>query len=102
MVLPLLLEPFIYLLICNPLTIYIILLGFKYLASSIPICAFIGVAIGVGFIFGMLIFGISRNPSINETLIRWSFIGLALVEVAGFIGLVFSFLIIYALISLMS
>ena len=50
----------------------------------------------------MLIFGISRNPSINETLIRWSFIGLALVEVAGFIGLVFSFLIIYALISLMS
>jgi hypothetical protein len=30
-------------------------------------------------------------------LIRWAFIGFSLVEVSGFIGLVYSFLLLYAL-----
>jgi hypothetical protein len=32
-----------------------LLLGFKYIASSIPLIAFAGVAVGVGFVFGNLI-----------------------------------------------
>ena len=73
-----------------------ILLGFKYLACAIPILTFAGVAIGVGSIFGSLVHGISRNPSISNNLVRWSFIGFSLIEVSGFIGLIFSFLILYA------
>ena len=73
-----------------------ILLGFRYLASSIPIICSVGVAIGVGIIFAFLVFSISRNPSIINSLIRWAFIGFSLVEVSGFIGVVFSFLILYA------
>ena len=71
-------------------------MGFRYLASSIPIICLTGVAIGVGLIFAFLVFSISRNPSISNNLIRWSFIGFSLVEVSGFIGLVYSFLILYA------
>jgi F0F1-type ATP synthase membrane subunit c/vacuolar-type H+-ATPase subunit K len=78
------------------LVLFIILLGFRYLASSIPIICLTGVAIGVGLIFAFLVFSISRNPSISNNLIRWSFIGFSLVEVSGFIGLVYSFLLLYA------
>ena len=78
-------------------TFYMILMGFRYLASSIPIICLTGVAIGVGLIFAFLVFSISRNPSISNNLIRWAFIGFSLVEVSGFIGLVYSFLLLYAL-----
>ena len=74
-----------------------VLLGFKYLASSIPIICLSGVAIGVGIVFSLLIISLSRNPSFGNLLIRWTFIGFSLVEVSGFIGLVYSFLILYAL-----
>ena len=76
-----------------------ILIGFRYLASSVPIICLTGVAIGVGVIFSSLILGISRNPSTVNTLIRWSFIAFSLCEVSGFIGIVFSFLLLYALIN---
>ena len=79
--------------------ISIILLGFRYLASSIPLISLTGVAVGVGIIFASLVFSISRNPTISNILIRWSFIGFSLVEVSGFIGLVYAFLIIYALVT---
>ena len=74
-----------------------VLLGFRYLASSIPLICLAGVAIGVGVIFAFLVLSICRNPSISNSLVRWAFIGFSLVEVSGFIGLVYSFLILYAL-----
>lgn len=74
-----------------------ILLGFRYLASSIPLISLAGVGVGVGLIFSFLLLSISRNPVLSNTLIRWSFIGFSLVEVSGFIGLVFAFLLLYAL-----
>ena len=73
-----------------------ILLGFRYLASSIPSISLAGVAIGVGLIFSILIFPICRNPIISNVLIRRAFIGSSLVEVLGSIGSVYSLLIPYA------
>ena len=74
-----------------------ILMGLRYLASSIPLIALAGVAIGVGIIFAFLVLSISRNPTTISIIIRWAFIGFSLVEVSGFIGLVYSFLLLYAL-----
>lgn len=71
-------------------------MGLRYLASSIPLIASAGVAIGVGIIFAFPVFSICRNPTISNTLIRWAFIGFSLVEVSGFIGPVYSFLLLYA------
>ena len=42
-----------------------ILMGLRYLASSIPLIALAGVAIGVGIIFAFLVLSISRNPTYN-------------------------------------
>nr|YP_010729729.1 Atp9 [Neorotalia gaimardi]WEF49969.1 Atp9 [Neorotalia gaimardi] len=78
------------------LSIPIILLGFRYLASSIPLISLAGVAIGAGLILSILIFAICRNPIISNVLIRWALIGSSLVEVSGSIGSVYSFLIPYA------
>jgi heme/copper-type cytochrome/quinol oxidase subunit 1 len=50
--------------------LFMILLGLRYLASSLPLFSFVGVGIGVGIIFGHLLLGISRNPSISNSLIR--------------------------------
>ena len=73
-----------------------ILLGFKYLACAILILTFAGVAVGVGVVYGNLLGSISRNPSVGDNLVKWSFIGFSLVEVSGFVGLIFAFLILYA------
>ena len=48
-----------------------ILMGFKYLASSIPLISLGGVAIGVGLISPLSIAGVSRNPSLSDSLIRY-------------------------------
>jgi F0F1-type ATP synthase membrane subunit c/vacuolar-type H+-ATPase subunit K len=44
-----------------------LLLGFKFVASSIPLISLAGVAIGVGLIFACLVLSICRNP-VNEIL----------------------------------
>ena len=49
---------------------FLILLGFRYLASSIPSISLAGVAIGVGLTLSILIFSICRNPIISNVLIR--------------------------------
>ena len=74
----------------------IILLGLRYLSASIPLISLVGVSIGVGLVFAFLIYSVARNPLLSEILIRWAFIGFSLVEVSGFIGIVFSFLLLYA------
>ena len=78
-------------------TFPMILMGFRYLASSIPLISLAGVAIGVGSIFAFLVYSLSRNPTISQLIIKWAFIGFSLVEVSGFIGLIYSFLLLYAL-----
>lgn len=78
----------------------IILLGFRYLASALPLLSLIGVGIGVGVIFSMLLLGLSRNPSVSNYLVRWAFIGFSLVEVSGSIGLVFALSFPHALFSI--
>ena len=47
-----------------------ILLGFRYLAPSIPLIVFAGVGVGVGLIFAMLLNSMARNPLISNNLVR--------------------------------
>ena len=52
--------------------VLIILLGFKYLASSIPSIVFAGVGVGVGLILAMLLNSMARNPLISNNLVIFS------------------------------
>ena len=70
-------------------------MGFKLMAGAIANCAFLGVAVGVGIIYGSLLISIGRNPSQRDELIRYAFIGFSLVEASGLIGLVISLLLLF-------
>ena len=47
-----------------------ILLGFKYLSAGLATLGLVGVAIGVGFIFGSLLVALARNPARERLLTR--------------------------------
>jgi len=54
-----------------------------------------GAGIGIGFIFGCLIYGISRNPNLKEDLFRTAILGFALTEAIALFALMFAFLILF-------
>jgi len=54
-----------------------------------------GAGIGIGLIFSSLIFGVSRNPSLNNDLFRIAILGFALTEAIALFALMFAFLILF-------
>ena len=54
-----------------------------------------GAGLGIGVIFGSLILGISRNPSMKDDLFRMAILGFALTEAIALFALMFAFLILF-------
>jgi len=54
-----------------------------------------GVGIGIGIIFGSLIIGVSRNPSLKDDLFQIAILGFALTEAIALFSLMFAFLILF-------
>ena len=52
---------------------------------------------GAGIVFGALVESISRNPGMQDDLLRFAFIGFALTEAVGLLALMMAFLILFAL-----
>ena len=52
------------------LSISLLLMGFKLMAGAVASCALIGVAVGVGIIYGSLLISIGRNPSQRDELLQ--------------------------------
>merc|ERR1711887_296019 len=62
--------------------------------------ATIGVAgsgAGIGFVFGSLIIGYARNPSLKQQLFSYAILGFALSEAMGLFCLMMAFLLLFAL-----
>jgi F-type H+-transporting ATPase subunit c len=54
-----------------------------------------GAGLGIGFIFGSLIFSISRNPTLKADLFQTAILGFALTEAVALFSLMFGFLILF-------
>jgi F-type H+-transporting ATPase subunit c len=54
-----------------------------------------GAGVGIGIIFGALIFGVSKNPTIQKDLFKVAILGFALTEAIALFALMFSFLILF-------
>lgn len=54
-----------------------------------------GAGLGIGVIFGALILGIARNPSLKNDLFRTAILGFALTEAIALFALMFAFLILF-------
>jgi F-type H+-transporting ATPase subunit c len=55
-----------------------------------------GAGVGIGTVFGALVIGIARNPSIQQELTRAAILGFALTEATALFALMMSFLILFA------
>lgn len=54
-----------------------------------------GAGIGIGIIFGSLIYGISRNPNLQNELFKTAILGFALTEAIALFSLMISFLVLF-------
>lgn len=68
----------------------------KNIGAGIAVISLIGAGIGIGTIFGALILGTSRNPSIRNQLFGYAILGFALSEATGLFGLMLSFIILFS------
>ena len=68
----------------------------KLIGGGIATIGLTGGAIGSGIIFGSLVNGTSRNPSLRSDLFTLAILGFSLTEAVGLFSLMMSFLILFA------
>jgi F-type H+-transporting ATPase subunit c len=55
-----------------------------------------GAGVGVGIVFGSLVFALGRNPSEETRLFKYAMLGFALTEAVGLLALMVAFLILFS------
>ena len=51
--------------------------------------------VGIGVVFGALILGVARNPSLRGQLFSYAILGFAFAEATGLFALMMAFLLLY-------
>jgi len=67
----------------------------KILGAGLATIGVAGAAVGIGVVFGSLILGTARNPSLRAQLFTYAILGFALVEAMGLFCLMITFLLLY-------
>ena len=75
----------------------ILLQAAKYVGAGLATIGLAGAGIGIGTVFGALVIGISRNPSLKDELFRMAILGFALTEAIALFALMIAFLLLFAL-----
>lgn len=68
---------------------------FKMIGAGLGTIALAGVGVGIGYILGSLLEGVSRNPSVARMLFNYAILGLALTEATALFTIMIVFLILY-------
>jgi F-type H+-transporting ATPase subunit c len=72
------------------------LMSAKLIGAGLAVISLGGAATGIGIVFGALIGGVSRNPSLKQELFNLAILGFALVEALGLFGLLMALMFLYA------
>jgi len=67
------------------------------IATTGLIGAGVGVGVGIGVIFGALILGVARNPSMTGQLFSYAILGFAFAEATGLFALMMAFILLYVI-----
>lgn len=67
----------------------------KLVGAGLATIGLVGAGMGVGVVFGSLIIGTARNPSLRNELFRLAILGFALTEAVGLLALMMAFLILF-------
>lgn len=75
----------------------ILLQSAKFLGAGLATIGLAGAGVGIGTVFGALVVGISRHPSLRDELFKMAILGFALTEAIALFSLMMAFLILFAL-----
>jgi F-type H+-transporting ATPase subunit c len=79
------------------LVIYMLLQAAKFIGAGLATIGLAGAGVGIGTVFGALVIGVSRNPSLKDELFKLAILGFALTEAIALFSLMMAFLILFAL-----
>ena len=68
----------------------------KLIGAGLATIGLAGAGVGIGTVFGALVLGVSRNPSLEKKLFQTAMLGFALSEAMALFALMMAFLILYA------
>jgi len=68
----------------------------KYIGAGAATVGVAGSGAGIGSVFGSLVIGYARNPSLKQQLFSYAILGFALSEAMGLFCLMMAFLILFA------
>jgi len=68
----------------------------KYIGAGAATIGAAGSGAGIGSVFGSLVIGYARNPSLKQQLFSYAILGFALSEAMGLFCLMMAFLILFA------
>ena len=69
----------------------------KFIGAGLATIGLAGAGVGIGTVFGALVIGISRNPSLKDEIFKLAILGFALTEAIALFSLMMAFLILFAL-----
>ncbi|MBC8298089.1 MAG: F0F1 ATP synthase subunit C [Pelagibacterales bacterium] len=75
----------------------VLLQSAKFVGAGLATIGLAGAGVGIGTVFGALVLGISRNPSLRDELFKTAILGFALTEAIALFSLMMGFLILFAL-----
>jgi len=67
----------------------------RYIGAGVAVSGVIGAGAGIGIIFAGYMIAVARNPFLQNTLLRYLFLGFALTEALGLLSIMMAFLILY-------
>ena len=67
----------------------------KYIGAGLATIGLAGAGVGIGTVFGALVIGISRNPSLKDELFKMAILGFALTEAIALFALMIVFLFLF-------
>ena len=73
-----------------------VILFAKLLGGGLATLSIAGSGVGIGVVFGALILGMARNPSVKQQIFIYAILGFALSEAVALFGLMMAFLILFA------
>jgi len=72
-----------------------IVLAAKYIGAGMAVIGVVGAGVGIGIVFAGYLISVSRNPYLQNALLRFCILGFALVEAMGLLAIMMAFLILY-------
>ena len=67
----------------------------KIIGTGMATTGLTGAGIGIGVVFGALILGVARNPSLRGQMFAYTILGFAFAEATGSFALMMAYLLLY-------